>query len=129
MARHMARDLPESVRQVITLGAPFTGDPKATSIRKLYEMLSGDDMDAPQSRAAWHANRAPPSVPTTSIYSRSDGITAWQNFLEIETAIAENVEIVGSHLGLLHNAVALSVVADRLAQPETGWQPASCEFH
>ena len=123
MARHMARDHPESVRQVVSLGAPFTGDPRATSIRKFYEMMSGDDMDAPHSRSAWQANRAPPSVPTTSIYSKSDGITAWQNFLEIETATAENVEVAGSHLGLPHNAMALHVVADRLAQPETGWKP------
>jgi pimeloyl-ACP methyl ester carboxylesterase len=127
MARHMGRDHPEWVRHVVTLGAPFTGDPTATSIRKIYEMISGEDLDAPRSRAAWQANRPPPSVPTTSIYSKSDGVTAWQNCLEIETATAENIEVVGSHLGLMHNAAALHVVADRLAQPENGWQPYAAE--
>ncbi len=123
MARHMARDHPEWVRQVVTLCAPFTGDPTATSIRRFYETVSGEDLDEPHSRAAWQANRAPPSVPTTSIYSTSDGVTAWQNCLEIETTTAENVEVAGSHLGMLHNVLALGVVADRLAQPETGWKP------
>ena len=123
MARHMARDHPECVRRVVTLGAPFTGDPTATSIRRFYEMMSGEDLDASHTRSAWQANRAPPSVPTTSIYSRSDGVTAWQNCLETATATAENVEVVGSHMGLPHNAMAFHVVADRLAQPETGWQP------
>ncbi len=123
MARHMARDLPECIRRVVTLGAPFTGDPTATSIRSFYEMVSGDDMEAPHSRSAWRANRAAPSVPTTSIYSKSDGVTAWQNCIEIETDSAENIEVVGSHMGLPHNAMALYAVADRLAQPETGWRP------
>jgi len=123
MARHMARDHPDCVRQVVTLGAPFTGDPTASSIRPFYEMVSGEDLDASHSRRAWQANRAPPSVPTTSIYSKSDGVTAWQNCLEIETGTAQNIEVVGSHMGLPHNAMALYAVADRLAQPETGWQP------
>ena len=79
MARHMARDLPNCVRQVVTLGAPFTGDPTATTIRPFYEMLSGEDLDSAQSREAWCANRAAPLVRTTSIYSKSDGVTAWQN--------------------------------------------------
>ena len=123
MARHMARDHPEWVRQVVPLCAPFMGDPTATSIRQFYETVSGENLDEPHSRAAWQANRAPPSVPTTSIYSRSDGVTAWQNYIEIEIATAENVEVVGSHLGMLHNVVALGVVANRLAQPENGWKP------
>lgn len=123
MARHMGRDHPEWVRRVVTLCAPFTGDPTATSIRRFYETVSGENLDEPHSRAAWQANRAPPSVPTTSIYSKSDGVTAWQNCLEIETTMAENVEVTGSHLGMLHNVVALGVVADRLAQPEIGWKP------
>ena len=123
MARHMARDLPDYVRQVVTLGAPFTGDPTATNIRLFYEMLSGDDMDSSHSRKAWRANRAAPPVRTSSIYSKSDGVTAWQNCLEVENEFAENIEVVGSHMGLPHNAMALYAVADRLAQPETEWQP------
>lgn len=123
MARQMAREHPELVRQVITLGAPFTGDPRATSIRSYYEWTSGEQLDAPESRQAWEANRAAPTVPTTSIYSRSDGITAWRNCLEEETATAENIEIVSSHIGLTINPMALYVVADRLAQSEANWRP------
>lgn len=122
MARHMARDLPECVRQVVTLGAPFTGDPTATNIRSFYELLSGDVLNSTHSRQAWRVNRAAPPVRTTSIYSKSDGVTAWQNCLEVETENAENVEIVGSHVGLPHNPMALYVVADRLAQSESQWQ-------
>ena len=116
MARHMAREHPECVRQVITLGAPFTGNPMATSIREFYETLSGESFDSPETLAAWRDNREPPLVPTTSIYSKTDGITAWQNCLEIETDLAQNIEVFGSHAGLPHNPLALYTIAKRLAQ-------------
>jgi hypothetical protein len=38
-------------------------------------------------------------------------------------AQTENVRVHGSHIGLLHNPAVLYVVADRLAQPQGGWQP------
>ena len=116
MARHMAREHPESIRQVITLGAPFTGNPAATSVRGVYEHLSGENFDSPDVQLAWLSNREPPPVPTTSIYSKTDGITAWQNCLEIETELAENVEVFGSHTGLPHNPMVLCAIAQRLAR-------------
>lgn len=118
MARHMARDHPELIRRVITLGAPFTGDPRATTVRFLYELASGDDLDSVASQRAWRANQATPKVPTTSIFSKSDGITAWQNCLEVETENTENIEVVGSHMGLPHIPMALCTLVDRLARPE-----------
>jgi pimeloyl-ACP methyl ester carboxylesterase len=122
MARQMAREHPELIRQVITLGAPFTGDPRATSIRGYYELASGERLDAPETRLAWEANRAAPTVPATSIYSKTDGITAWRNCLEEESETAENIEIFGSHMGLTVNPMALYAIADRLAQPEANWR-------
>ena len=123
MARHMARDYPDLVRQVVTLAAPFTGDPKASNVRRYYELTSGDDLESQKSQDAWEANRVAPAVPTTSIYSKTDGITAWQNCLEVETHRAENIEVFGSHMGLPHNPMALYAIADRLAQEEASWRP------
>ena len=40
-----------------------------------------------------------------------------------EGPLAENVEVVGSHIGLGVHAPVLYAVADRLAQPEGGWKP------
>jgi hypothetical protein len=67
--------------------------------------------------------RCTPPVPTTSIYSRSDGVVAWRASLQPEGPLAENVEVVGSHLGLGVHAPVLYAVADRLAQPEGAWKP------
>jgi hypothetical protein len=62
-------------------------------------------------------------VPATSIYSRSDGVVAWQSCLDTPGPQSENVEVWSSHCGLGHHPAALLVIADRLAQPEGAWRP------
>ena len=63
-------------------------------------------------------------VPTTSIYSRSDGIVNWRTCLVRPSDRAENIEVhLASHIGLGANAAVLWAVADRLAQPEGQFRP------
>ena len=121
-AREFAKALPDAVRAVITLGTPFTGDPKATNAWRLYEFASGHKLDDPELLA--HLREAPP-VPTTSIFSRSDGVVAWPLSLQEEATHAENIEVQASHIGLGMNPAALYAMADRLAQPEGAWS----KFH
>ncbi len=64
-------------------------------------------------------------MPTTSIYSRSDGIVAWQASLQAPSQTnpnTENIEVVASHIGLGLNPSAWWAVADRLSQPEGQWK-------
>jgi hypothetical protein len=63
------------------------------------------------------------TVPTTCIYSKTDGIVAWQCRTSLPAPLTENVEVHSSHLGYGQNLETLSVIADRLAQPEDGWRP------
>jgi hypothetical protein len=65
---------------------------------------------------------APPPVPTTSIFSRTDGVVAWQCSVERETATAENIEVEASHIGLGAHPAVVYAIADRLAQPEGAWK-------
>lgn len=120
-ARELARRRPDHVRCVITLGSPFAGAPRASNAWKLYERASNRkvDDDLPQREQM----KTPPPVPATAIFSRTDGIVAWQGCLEREGRYAENIEVEGSHCGLGHNPMALYAVADRLAQPEGQWRP------
>jgi hypothetical protein len=62
-------------------------------------------------------------VPTTSIYSRSDGIVAWQCSVDREGPCAENIEVDASHIGMGVHPGVLYTVGNRLAQPEGAWQP------
>ena len=119
-AREFAKELPRDVRLVISLGTPFTGHPKATNAWRLYELVTGHKIGAPE---VHEPLRIPPPVPTTSIFSRSDGIVAWQCSVEKEGPLHENIEVEASHFGLGFNPLSWYAIADRLAQPEGAWRP------
>ena len=120
-AREIAKLVPKDVRGVVTLGSPFTGSPKANNVWRLYEMLSGhrldDDVQIGQVRET-------PPVPTTSIFTRTDGVVAWQCCLQQAGRRAESIEVAhASHMGIGMNAAAWYAVADRLAQRDGRWKP------
>ena len=118
-AREMAKELPKHARSVITLGTPFSGHPKATNAWRIFEMLSGQRAEDP---AMIERLRTPPPVPTTSIYSRTDGIVSWQCSLNEPGPLTENIEVQASHVGMGMNPMALYAIADRLAQPRGEWR-------
>jgi pimeloyl-ACP methyl ester carboxylesterase len=117
-ARELARRRPDDVRQVITLASPFR-DPDATSA--LITRLAG--RRPPRAPDVIERLRSPLPVPTTAIYSRTDGIVAWQCSVQEAGPQTENIEVEASHVGLGVNPAVLYAIADRLAQPEGQWQP------
>jgi alpha/beta superfamily hydrolase len=122
-ARELAKELPHMVRGVITLGTPFAGSHKSTNAWRVYQLTSGRNIE--QESENYDLPTAPP-VPTTSIYSRTDGVVAWQASLQAASKSnphTENIEVLASHIGLGLNPTAWWAVADRLAQPEGNWQP------
>jgi pimeloyl-ACP methyl ester carboxylesterase len=121
MARHLARQAPDMVRQVVTLGSPFRGNPKASTVWKAYGLISGQHVDDGDSRRQMRESAKRPSVPSTAIYSREDGIVAWRNCREPTSRETDNIEVHGSHCGLGVNASVLYAIADRLAQAEGDW--------
>jgi hypothetical protein len=61
--------------------------------------------------------RTPPPLPTTSIYSRSDGVVAWQTYLHDKPyRRVQEIEVDSSHIGMGWNREVLGAVSDRLAQ-------------
>lgn len=125
-AREMARVLPHYTRQVITLGSPFNGHPESTRAWHTYRLLNrGPHHDALFTEEACRQRAAPLEVPTTSIYSRSDGIVAWECCVADPAPRTENIEVEATHLGYGHQLETLRVIADRLAQPEGEWAPYS----
>ena len=121
-AREIARQAPEIVRQVITLGSPFAGVPGAASnVQTLYEDVTGTHPEQIDSPMLEHLGEAPP-VPTSAVYSRADGIVHWRSCVQRDGEQAENIEVPGSHCGMGFNALVLYAVADRLAQPDEEWR-------
>jgi pimeloyl-ACP methyl ester carboxylesterase len=119
-AREMAKELTPMTRSVITLGTPFTGHPKATNAWRFYKLASGQHEHDEDLLAEV---RKPPPVPTTSIYSKTDGIVAWQCSINPpQHAHTENIEVHASHLGMGMNPLALYAIADRLRQDPLHWK-------
>jgi pimeloyl-ACP methyl ester carboxylesterase len=121
-ARQLAKMVPDRVRSVITLGSPFAGTPKSTNAWRVYEMASGRSAEEQDQRFGGSLAEAPP-VPTTAIFSRTDGICAWQGCVEKTSARSESIEVESSHCGMGHHPAVVYAVADRLAQPEGKWRP------
>jgi pimeloyl-ACP methyl ester carboxylesterase len=123
LAREVARELPHAVRLVITLGSPFNA-PHASNVAAFWQAITGEKgttTTIDPSRFAHYGRPIP--VPATAIYTRSDGVVAWQACLEEESAKTENIEVRTTHLGLGFHAPALWVIADRLAQKIGEWKP------
>ncbi|MFC4942819.1 esterase/lipase family protein [Pseudonocardia sp. GCM10023141] len=121
-ARELARRTPDAVRQVITLGSPIRleceSQTRAFSAFEQYSHLHVEKWELPLEHGC-----EPLAVPATSVYSRTDGIVAWEACLDEVGPRTENIAVVGSHIGLGHNPGVLWAVADRLAQPEGTWRP------
>jgi pimeloyl-ACP methyl ester carboxylesterase len=123
IAREVTRRDPSRVRQVITLGSPFTGNPHANAISKLYDRATGNDVASPATRLRFALGHHPLEVPSSAIYSRSDGIAAWRNCISETDDITENIEVHSSHFGFVANPAVFYAVADRLGQFEGRWAP------
>jgi pimeloyl-ACP methyl ester carboxylesterase len=123
-ARETARLAPDAVRLVVTLGSPFRYlDRTARSDVPLRDTPADPDHSGRLRRDVGDDASRSLAVPTTAIYTRSDGVVPWQLCVERPGPQRENVEVHGSHIGLGHNPAVLVVVADRLAQPEGSWAP------
>ena len=113
-AREMARHTPQWVRRVITLGSPINGHPSANNIDPLFRLVNRGQ-PAKLDLEGFMRRRIAPPVPCTALYSKSDGIVAWPCCLEEPAPNTENIEVGGSHFGLIVNANVLRVIAERLA--------------
>ena len=72
-AREVAKLRPELVAKVVTLASPFSGDPRANNVWRLYEWLAGHKVDDPPIKTDLAEK---PPVPTLAMWSRRDGIVA-----------------------------------------------------
>lgn len=128
-ARELARQQPEMVRQVITLGSPYRithGDRSSAS--HLWERLEHWHSDELPMIGHQEEALSPLTVPATSIYTRDDGVVRWQLCIDATgpdapNPRAENIEVHGTHTGLGLNPSVIVAMLDRLAQAEDEWRP------
>lgn len=121
-AREVAKSNPHMVRSVISLGSPISGDMEHSNAGRLYEFFNGKPDKTMEARLSTIAE-APP-VPTTSIYTKTDGVVAWKGSIQRPGKTpSENICVPASHIGLGVNPLVMYALADRLAQAEDKWAP------
>jgi pimeloyl-ACP methyl ester carboxylesterase len=92
--REFARYHPDEVKAVITLGSPFSGDPKQNNVWKLYERVAGHAVDDPPLPRITEK----PPVPHLAIWSRRDGLIAPRAARGLEHERDKEVEIDCHHM-------------------------------
>lgn len=126
-ARELAKLAPKLVHQVVTLGTPFSGTSDATNCGKLFELLSGSK--ANQDPQIAHRLAEPPPVHTISVYSKTDGVVAWQASLNPKRRNLENVELSEvSHLGMVTNPAVLRTLAAKFSTAPTSAEVVEVDF-
>lgn len=120
-ARELARLMPDSVRQVISLGSPIgEGRLEASYPGRLFAAINPmDELPLDQSELP-----VAPPVPTTAVYSHGDGVVNWLTCVQHNGhEQTQNIRVRGSHCGLTFNPTVWFLVAERLAQRHGDWQP------
>jgi pimeloyl-ACP methyl ester carboxylesterase len=113
LAREAARERPDLVKQVITLGTPVVGGPKYTVVAHRLRRR-GIDIDAIEAQIA-SRNRISLTTPVTAIYSRVDAVVAWGACIDHHCVNVEHIEVGTTHLGLGFSPEVYRIIAQRLA--------------
>lgn len=116
--REIARETPDLVRQVITMGTPVVGGPKYTRVGQKFAERENLDLDAFEIEVH-ERNLKGIQCPITAIYSKSDGVVAWRAAIDNYNPQARNIRVPGSHLGLGINAIVWRIIAKTLASGDS----------
>ncbi len=119
LARDVAREAPEAVEQIITLGSPIVGGPKYTVFADLYRK-QGLDIDQLAQLADAREAKRPLPCPVTAIYAKRDGIVAWHSCIERNHAGVSHLETAATHFGMPFHPQTLRMIAEALAKAPRG---------
>ena len=114
LARWLAHQRTGEVRTVVTLGSPWRVEGERTRTTPLFERARRTHGLSERAEQVVDQLRGPLPVPTTAIWSKSDGIVGWRGCRVEETDTARNVEVVSSHLGMASNPFALAALTQAL---------------
>jgi pimeloyl-ACP methyl ester carboxylesterase len=126
LARAAAIRMPRRVARVITLGSPLRSmraHPVIVELAQLLAIVAPSRALKPGEHehgascsgvlAATLARPFPVAVARTAIYSRSDGIVDWHSCIDHDAA--GDVQVEGTHVGLIVNAAAYAAIGSALA--------------
>lgn len=123
LARWLAHQRPELVREVACLGSPYRAEGEHTRTTPFFERSARTHGLSARAFDVVDQARTPLPARVTAIFSRTDGMVPWRGCLTLPEEQGEDIAVPSSHAGLLTNPLPLTVLADRLAQDPDDWQP------
>ncbi|HLK70181.1 MAG TPA: alpha/beta fold hydrolase [Bryobacteraceae bacterium] len=128
IGRAAAAQRPDLVASVITLGSPFRGISTHPSVLRMAELVRiqilerhGEGVLPDCYTGACTCDflesldrSFPKSVAQTAIFTKTDGIVDWRVCRTGRATV--DVEVAGTHIGLVFNPIVYDVLARRLAQ-------------
>lgn len=112
VAREVARDLPELIEQVITLGTPVQGGPKYTAAAAYFRKI-GMDLDWIE-RELTARECVPIRAPITAIISPSDGVVGHAAAYDQHSPNVTHMELDAAHIGLCFNPQVWKLISKTL---------------
>jgi pimeloyl-ACP methyl ester carboxylesterase len=112
IARAYAGHAPERIAEVITLGTPFSGNPRSNRAWKIYELVADHKVDSPP---LVFDRAAKPPVPTTAIWSARDGVISAEAARGLAHERDGEVEIRCGHFAMSSAPDALEAVLRTLS--------------
>ncbi|MDZ4308212.1 esterase/lipase family protein [Allopontixanthobacter sp.] len=110
-ARELARRHPEMVAKVVTMGSPFSGNPRANNAWRIYQFITGHSVDSPP--IAGDAGSKPP-VFTTALWSPRDGIVSPRSACGKAGERDRAVALRCTHLGFAYSEESIRAVLREL---------------
>ena len=110
-ARELAHRQPEAVSKVITMGSPFSGDPRANNAWRLYQFVTGHRVDDPPIE---HRAQQKPPVETVAMWSRRDGVISAQCARGQAHERDREIEVECTHMGFSYDKRAILAILSEL---------------
>lgn len=113
IAREYAKYAPHHVAKVVTLGSPFSGDPRSNNAWRLYEFVAGHKVDAPPINVT--LSKKPP-VPTCAFWSSNDGVVAPHSARGQRHESDRQIELDCSHMAFVARPDAIRAIAKAIIE-------------
>ncbi len=110
-ARELAKRQPDAVAKVITMGSPFSGDPRANNVWRAYQFVTGHSVDDPPIDT--DLGEKPP-VETIALWSPRDGMIAPRAACGTAEERDRAVALRCTHIGFSYSEEAISAVLEEL---------------
>ena len=112
LARDLAHDRPDGIGHVVTIVSPFRL-PTACHLEPFFYLCAPFYSDDFQAERLAH----PLAMPSTAIYSRDDGVVAWES-CRSEEPLGACFETTGAHSTICRNPEVMALIARRLQPGE-----------